>query len=100
MIMNLISSTWKNANPNSPKRTNTTATDTNKSSSQVQNVIVNQSLTNVKMPQMGKLTLEEAQRVMPVLCLHFQTNVPSYASNTKKVLGVASCDCEPIPHQG
>ncbi|KAJ9051438.1 hypothetical protein DSO57_1004519 [Entomophthora muscae] len=27
---------------------------------------------------------------MPVLCLHFQTNAPSYASNTEKRIGVAS----------
>ncbi|KAJ9061754.1 hypothetical protein DSO57_1017504 [Entomophthora muscae] len=90
MSMNLISSTWKNANSNNPKRTGTAATNTNKPSSQVQNVIVNQSLTKVEIPQMGKLTLEEARRAMPVLRLHFQTNAPSYASNTEKVLGVAS----------
>ncbi|KAJ9061816.1 hypothetical protein DSO57_1016893 [Entomophthora muscae] len=91
MTTNLISSMWKNTNLNDPKRTNANTADANKAlSSQVQNLIVNQSLKKVEMPQMGKLTLKEAQCAMPVLCLHFQTNTPSYASDTKKILGVAS----------
>ncbi|KAJ9070980.1 hypothetical protein DSO57_1001754 [Entomophthora muscae] len=57
---------------------------------QVQDVIVNQSMTKVEMPQMGKLTLEEARRAMPALCLHFQANTNSYSNNTEKVLRVAS----------
>ncbi|KAJ9077987.1 hypothetical protein DSO57_1011276 [Entomophthora muscae] len=36
------------------------------------------------------LTLEEAHRAMPVLCLHFQANTNSYSNDTEKVLGVAS----------
>ncbi|KAJ9052368.1 hypothetical protein DSO57_1034952 [Entomophthora muscae] len=41
------------------------------------------------MPQMGKLTLEEARRAMPVFRLHFQANTNSYSNDTEKVLGVA-----------
>ncbi|KAJ9077210.1 hypothetical protein DSO57_1018903 [Entomophthora muscae] len=71
------SSIWKNTNLNDPNRANTNTADANKTlSSQVQNVIVNQSLTKVEMPQMGKLTLEEARCAMPVLRLHFLTNAP------------------------
>ncbi|KAJ9053752.1 hypothetical protein DSO57_1021145 [Entomophthora muscae] len=42
------------------------------------------------MPQIDKLTLEESFCIVPVLCLSFQTNSPSYISDTKKVLGVAA----------
>ncbi|KAJ9082024.1 hypothetical protein DSO57_1008455 [Entomophthora muscae] len=87
---NLTSSMWKNANLNNPKKPNTVTADTTKTPSyQLQNVIVNQFLTKLEMPHMGKLILKEAQRAMPVLCLHFQANTPSYSSDTKKVLGVA-----------
>ncbi|KAJ9085363.1 hypothetical protein DSO57_1014782 [Entomophthora muscae] len=63
--------------PDDPKNSDPTAKTAKGSSSQVQNVIVNQSLTKVEMPQMGKLTLKEACRTMPVLQLHFQANAPS-----------------------
>ncbi|KAJ9072260.1 hypothetical protein DSO57_1029488 [Entomophthora muscae] len=62
----------------------------NPATSQVQNVIVNQITTKVDMPQMGKLTLEEARRAMPVLHFHFQINANAYPSDTEKVLRVAT----------
>ncbi|KAJ9071755.1 hypothetical protein DSO57_1033863 [Entomophthora muscae] len=77
-------------NLNDPKKSDSAVKTAKRPSSQVQNVIVNQSLTKVEMPWMGKLTLKEARRAMPVHQLHFQANAPSYSSDTKKVLGVAT----------
>ncbi|KAJ9074166.1 hypothetical protein DSO57_1009244 [Entomophthora muscae] len=62
----------------------------NPATSQVQNVIVNQITTKVDMPQISKLTLEEARQAMPVLCLHFQANTNTYPNDTEKILGVAA----------
>ncbi|KAJ9050874.1 hypothetical protein DSO57_1010212 [Entomophthora muscae] len=74
MTKNLIASVWKNTNvtPDDPKNSDPTTKPAKGSSSQVQNVIVNQSLTKVEMPQMVELTLKEARHAMPVLQLHFQ----------------------------